>query len=66
MKDFDFGAILNNHLKLILCPKGTGEVIGKIKYLLMRYLRSKDLQYLISDYQFFKYFRWLDENRNEN
>ena len=57
---FSLGKILSKYT-LKMCPKGTGEVIGKIRYLLKRYLQSEELQYLISDYQFFKYHDCLEE-----
>ena len=61
---FNFREILfrkNEILNFKLLPKGTGEVIAEIKYLLKRYLHNGELQHLISKYDFFKYHDYIEE-----
>lgn len=57
---YNFGDILKT-IKFKIYPRGFSETFADIEYLLKRYLQSRDLQFLISNFQFIKYHDFLEK-----
>lgn len=62
MKYYDYNRILNEDTKynLIIAPRASGKTVGAIKFLIERYLKTEEIQYIDSTYDFLKHSDYLE------
>lgn len=62
MKYYDYNRILNENTKynLIIAPRASGKTVGAIKILIERYLKTEEIQYIDSTYDFLRNSNYLE------
>ena len=63
MKYYDYNRILNEDVKynLIIASRASDKTVGAIKILIERYLKTEELQYIDSTYDFLKHPDYLED-----
>lgn len=63
MKYYNYDRILNENTKynLVISPRCTGKTVGAIKFLINRYLKSEEIQYMDSSYDFLKLSDYIEK-----